>query len=77
MSKPANTPSLIPDQLLNNTKKGGYILFLCADLPLGHAKGHLLHPELAQMLATKADPDFKFLVGPLANSKFARPAYAQ
>ena len=46
---------LIPDQLLNNIKKGDCVLFLGADLPLGYAGAPLSRPELAQALAAKYD----------------------
>ncbi len=47
------TPGLIPDQLLNNIKKGDCVLFLGADLPLGYEGAPLSRPELAAALAQK------------------------
>jgi hypothetical protein len=53
MTDDTQSPGLIPDQLLNNIKKGDCVLFLGADLPLGHEGAPLSRPELAAALAEK------------------------
>ncbi len=53
MTDDAQTPGLIPDQLLSNIKKGDCVLFLGADLPLGYEGAPLSRPELAAALAEK------------------------
>ncbi len=55
MTKNTQSPGLIPDQLLNNIKKGDCVLFLGADLPLGYEGAPLSRPELAAALAAKYD----------------------
>jgi hypothetical protein len=53
MNVSSQPSGLIPDQLLNNIKKGDCVLFLSAALPLGYANAPLSRTELAQALAAK------------------------
>jgi hypothetical protein len=47
------TLGLIPDQLLNNIKRGDTVLFLGADVPLNYADAPLSRPEMTASLARR------------------------
>ncbi len=53
MSDAPQPAGFIPDQLLDNIKKGDCVLFLGADLPLSYKGAPLSRPELAQALAAE------------------------